>query len=388
MSATSVQSKLQNQASYRKQIKVLYVVPPSDSFAGIERVTDDLASSLNDYKNGIFNASVLYFSNYEETKGAKYNIIQKFGKRVRDIPSVVEEVTRNNKFDIVVIPQFEVAFLCLLWNKIKFNKTKIILHLHGNPSIEKRSSLRANFLFKFFKISAPSFAGIIAVSPGLSRRAMDMIDGNSFVEPLPNPVRQLGEKVKADEKALNSKNFITVGRLAYQKGHDIAIRAFRKVVDIHPDATLTIVGEGGERKKISDLIEKLSLGENVILKGLVPDPSTELAQARAFVSGSRWEGSPVAIVEALSVGLPVLSARCDFGPEDLITSPEFGSLSDVEDPYSLAEIILNNLNSAQCLAEADLRRLYAATFARDVVVERHAQYLERIARDIESDRIG
>lgn len=199
---------------------------------------------------------------------------------------------------------------------------------------------------------------------------------------MPNPVRQLGDHVQVGEAALASRNFVTVARLAYQKGHDIAITAFRRVVDAFPDATLTIVGEGPERPKLEALIARLGLQDNVRLRGMVADPSVELSSARAFVTASRWEGFGVAIVEAMSVGLPVVAARCDFGPEDLIVAPELGVLAEPNDPAALAEAMIRQLAQAPRAEDVGIRRSHAAASAKAAVVARHAAYLADLKRSL------
>lgn len=365
-------------------IRVLYVVPPSNQFAGIERVTDELANALARIDNPRFDVSVLYFRDYAEVVDPAYTVLREEAQRTRDIPGGLQKALAKRDFDLVVIPQFENAFLSLVRDRLAGRRTNIVLHLHGNPEVERVVSAKSRLLFSFVRLAAPYFAGVIAVSPGLAKRAQAMMGDKCRVLFMPNPVRQLGDRVRVSEAALAGRNFVTVARLAYQKGHDIAVAAFRKVVDAYPDATLTLVGEGPERAKLEDMIERLDLRDNVTLKGMVSDPSAELGAARAFVTASRWEGFGVSIVEAMSVGLPVVAARCDFGPEDLITRPELGILTPPNDPDALADAMIRQLAQEPRAEDVDLRRQEAAESARDAVVARHAAYLLQLQRGLVS----
>lgn len=359
-------------------VKVAYVVPPSDHFAGMERVTHELAGELAAQADVPLDVTVIYFSNYEEVRDASYKVVMARGARVRDVPHALHRILRHQDFDVVVIPQFENAVLSLLYNRARGRRDRIVLHLHGNPDIERRISLKSRAVFLLYAHAMRWFAGIIAVSPGLARSATASFHGKVRADYLPNPVRQIDASISTlkDGATGDPWRFVSVGRLAHQKGHDIAIRAFRQVVNIYPQATLAIVGEGSERAALQGLIDTLGLESNVILKGMISDPSIELAVAGAFVSASRWEGFGVAIVEALSAGLFVIATRCDFGPEDIITAPELGVLVAPEDPDALAAAMILHL-SQPVVSTSQPRIAHAARFARDAVVAQHAHYLAR-----------
>lgn len=358
-------------------IRVLYVVPPSAHFAGIERVTDEIATALSSGNGNAFEICVLYFKKYPEVTLPVYRAIYADAARVREIPIELQKVLRQENFDIIIIPQFEIAAVCLLIIRLFGRKARIILHLHGNPEVERLVSFKSRIAFSFFRRVTPLFDGVIAVSPGLAKHVRTMAPVE--VVHLPNPVRQLGEQALVDDTRLLGRQLISVGRLAFQKGHDLTIRAFRIVLDRFPDAKLTILGEGPARAELESLIVQLGLEKAVSLKGMVPNPAFELAQASVFVSSSRWEGFGVAIVEALSVGLPVISTRCDFGPEDLITSDALGILVEPNSPDLLADAITRHFQAPPLRGGIGLRRARAAESSRDVVVDSHAAYLLQLA---------
>lgn len=360
-----------------RRLKVAYLVPPSPHFAGIERVTHDLASALAEQANVPADVTVLYFTDYPETREAPYRRIVMAGNRVRQVPRALHSVAARENFDVIVIPQFEIAILCLAYNRLHGRRDRIVLHLHGNPDIERATSVKARLLFTVFGLAPRLFAGIIAVSPALGRATERMLGGGR-VDYLPNPVRQLQPAVRTDDAATRAR-FVSIGRLARQKGHDIAIRAMRTVVDAHPEARLTILGEGEERPALEALIAQLGLAGHVHLQGVVADPTAALARAGTFVIASRWEGFGVVIVEALSAGLPVIAARCDFGPEDILTAPLLGTLVAPEDPAALAAAMISRINDPAS-GGPDERIAHAARYARAAVVGEHARYLAHMVR--------
>lgn len=110
---------------------------------------------------------------------------------------------------------------------------------------------------------------------------------------------------------------VSVGALREVKGHDVLIRAFQKVVDEIPDASLRIIGDGDKRVEYESLINDLGLSEHVTIAGWLAktDVRNELHQASLFVLPSRNEGFGLALVEAIASGLPVVATNVGGVPE-------------------------------------------------------------------------
>lgn len=119
--------------------------------------------------------------------------------------------------------------------------------------------------------------------------------------------------------------FIGVGRMVEKKGFDDAIRAFASLRKEHefPNATLTLIGDGELREYLKNFATSLNLGGVVKFTGLLPhtEVARELAAAHVFVLPSKtatsgdMEGIPVALMEAMAQGLPVLATRHSGTPE-------------------------------------------------------------------------
>jgi glycosyltransferase involved in cell wall biosynthesis len=131
---------------------------------------------------------------------------------------------------------------------------------------------------------------------------------------VPNTVRDLGD-VSAD---LSSKTVLAAGRLAFQKGYDRLIRAWSLVSPEHPDWQLVIHGNGPAQERLERLIAENGLEDTVTLAGPASDLGAEMSKASIFALSSRWEGLPLVLIEAMSVGMAVVSFNCPTGPADVV----------------------------------------------------------------------
>lgn len=118
--------------------------------------------------------------------------------------------------------------------------------------------------------------------------------------------------------------FITVNRLVKKKGQWHLIRAFKKVLKRHPGALLVILGrEGNKREDVSDVLKEAiranGLEGSVVLAGHRSNPHAYEKHADAFVLSSFNEGFPNALVEAMALGLPVISCDCPAGPREILS---------------------------------------------------------------------
>ncbi|GAB2886794.1 glycosyltransferase family 4 protein [Streptomyces mayteni] len=152
------------------------------------------------------------------------------------------------------------------------------------------------------------------------------------VELIPNAVHSLKQK----PATCASRIAVTAGRLRPQKGYDLLIPAFSRLVDEFPDWQLRIYGTGDRGKQLRKLIEEHHLYNHVFLMGRSDQLDEELAKASMYVLSSRAEGLPMVMIEAMTHALPVVSFDCPTGPADVITDGKEGLLVPPEDVEGLA----------------------------------------------------
>ncbi len=101
--------------------------------------------------------------------------------------------------------------------------------------------------------------------------------------------------------------FLFIGRLAPEKNIARIVRAFALVHKEHPEARLRIVGEGSEKEKLITLVKSLGLHDAVTFLPWTDDVSKEMAQADIFLLASQHEAYALTLVEAMAVGLPLIT---------------------------------------------------------------------------------
>ena len=174
----------------------------------------------------------------------------------------------------------------------------------------------------------------VAVGEASARRMEDFFAlGRGSVRSIPNLVPDPGPPAggPAGEGRLR---LVAVGRLDPVKGHDVLLRA---LVDV-PDAELTIVGEGGWRAHLEELVVELGLGDRVALPGWSEQVTDELSSYDALVLPSRSEGWPLTVVEAMLAGLPVVATGVGSIPE-AVSDGVTGLLVPRDDQEAVAEAL-------------------------------------------------
>jgi glycosyltransferase involved in cell wall biosynthesis len=149
---------------------------------------------------------------------------------------------------------------------------------------------------------------------------------------------------------------VCVGRLSYQKGQDVAIRALALLGD--PMARLRLVGAesgGGERAGLDDLAASLGVADRIEWRGAVDDTAPEYRAADVVLAPSRWDGLSLALLEAMACGATIVASDVN-GSESL---GDGGVVVPPDDPRALADGIDRLLQDAP-----RRRRLGASARAR------------------------
>lgn len=139
---------------------------------------------------------------------------------------------------------------------------------------------------------------------------------------------------------LEDHRVISVGRYEYPKGFDRLINAWALIAKRVPGWSLHIFGEGSLRPALTEQIKVLHLENSVFLDGASNDIGKELSKSSIAVFSSIYEGFLMAIVEAESAGLPIVSFDTSCGPKDIIRDGEDGFLVKNGDIESLGERLL------------------------------------------------
>lgn len=167
----------------------------------------------------------------------------------------------------------------------------------------------------------------------------------------------------------NFINIITVARLSYEKGIDLAINSCKILVDKGYKIKWYVLGDGNEREKLEKLIENNKLQSNFTLLGIKENPYPFIRAADIYVQPSRYEGKSIAIDEAKILQKPIIVTNFETA-KDQISNGKNGIIvgNDEEEVTrgietfiknkDLINIVKNNLSKEKLGTEDEIKKLY------------------------------
>ncbi|GIM28741.1 glycosyl transferase [Clostridium polyendosporum] len=177
------------------------------------------------------------------------------------------------------------------------------------------------------------------------------------------------ENLDINKKSEEEIMLLTIGRLHYQKGLEMAIEACSLLMNKGYNIRWYVIGEGEERNSLQKLIKEKHLEDNFVLLGLKPNPYPYIKQTDIYVQPSRFEGKSIAIDEAKILCKPIVVTNFSTA-KDQITNGENGIIVDM-DPKEIAngvELLIkdesirkklsSNLSKLSLGTEAEIDKLY------------------------------
>lgn len=266
-------------------------------------------------------------------KQEKHNRIRKFADRILNLRRFLKKV----KPDIVI------AFA----RKANYRALTATIRMNLPVLISVRINPIGYYDFLSDKIQIPLLfrrsAGCVFQTPDQRDFFPEYVRRNSRI--ILNPINDsfLGNRI-SEISQKREKVVVHSGRLVDFKNQCLLIRAFEKVHYKHPDYILKIYGPDsydGTKQKLEQLIDKLAAHEYVWLMGSSNTLEKDMLHAAVAAYSSDYEGMPNVILEAMALGLPVVSTDCPpGGPRMVITPEENGLLVPVGDEQALAAAII------------------------------------------------
>jgi glycosyltransferase involved in cell wall biosynthesis len=195
-------------------------------------------------------------------------------------------------------------------------------------------------------------------------------EGMPDVRAMPNPLPSWPERTSP----LDAPVVAAVGRLEPEKRYDLLVEAWRGVHRRHPDWELRIYGDGSLRDQLQEQIDAAGLRDSARLMGPSDDVESALLDASVLALSSDQEGLPLALVEAMSAGVPCVAADCSPGIREIVTDGEDGLVVPTRDPAALAEAL------CRLIDDSDLRHAAGAAARRSVARFRLPEILDRWER--------
>lgn len=325
-------------------MKTVLHILPSNSFSGAENVVCQIIKmfSGSDYK--------MYYCSPDgrirdalEENNIDFLPLREFS--VKELKRVISET----KPDIIHAHDMRAGFyVSLACGKIPF-----VSHVHNNNFDSRGLSLKSLLFYHaakkakhIFWVSESSFEGY---------KFHDRFKDKSSV--LYNVIDKaaLIKKMETDTGEYDF-DIAYVGRLTEPKDPIRLMNVFAEIIKMAPDVKIAVAGTGDMAEQTKSFAKQLSITDNVKFLGFMSNPYKLLYSSKLMIMTSRWEGTPMCALEAMALGVPIVSTPTD-GLCELVDDGKTGFLSS--DDAVLAEKctdIIKNAGLRQTLSENTLKK--------------------------------
>ena len=246
----------------------------------------------------------------------------------------LKKLLNQNKPNFLIIHL--ITSLPLLLNFLFKFETKFILRISGYPKL----NIMRKFLWKLwgkklFKIVCPTEATKQYL---IKKNIFD----KSKIFVLKDPVINISKinLLKKNESSFfdkKKKYLLSIGRLSKQKNFLFLIKCFDSILKKYPDYKLVIIGEGELESEIKRYINNLKLNEKISIIPFQKNIFKYLHRSECFILSSLWEDPGFVLIEAASMGIPIISSNCPNGPTEFLENGEAGFLFKSNDINSMLD---------------------------------------------------
>lgn len=301
------------------------------------------------------------------------------------LPWRLASLLRKDDCDVVVAHLPFASIVSVFARLVGARRCGVIAVHHSMGSEYEPGSLREGFYRILGRWAFRSADAVVAVHPGVEAhlREFYLAPDLDCVTILNGVDRERISRLasRAGRRALGMDEgrliFVSAGRLAQEKGHAVLVEAFLRMLPYLPEAQLVIVGDGDERERLEQAAAPA--GEAIRFVGHQDDPYPYLAAADAFVLPSLWEGLPIALLEAMSLGRPIVGSDLPAVAE-VIRGAGAGIVVPPGDADALAAAMLRMATdtSARAAYGFEARRAAAGYDAR-TMLDRYATLIDSVA---------
>ena len=298
---------------------------------GAERVVSIITAQLAEL--GYYVELLIYYDReiiYDIHPNVKVTIVEKENKTKNKLKNTIW-IRRYFKYNADIIISFLAPFNIMAVTSHIGLKSKIIVSDRNDPRY-----VPENWFLRKFRNFTYRFADVVIV------QTKD--NCNYFSKEIQKKCAIIYNAVDIKEKRGSAllkpkKNMIvSVGRLVPQKNQQLIIEALSSIKNELRDYSITFYGEGKERESLVALAQRNGISDRVFFPGNSDSVLDDITEAKLFVLSSKYEGMPNALIEAMCLGLPVISTKVS-GANDLIRNGENGILLENNKPQTMANAI-------------------------------------------------
>jgi glycosyltransferase involved in cell wall biosynthesis len=236
-------------------------------------------------------------------------------------------LSKETEADVLFFHELSTCYYYL--KKRKSTKAKVVLVLHSNGDTFKMShiyfpKLRKTKYYKYLVNVEKEVTECADKLGFVARNSMERFqsfnpnyDANKLFY-VYNGIGNIAKIQRGDQlKKLPAKyTFYCAGSITKRKGQELIIKAFKRLSENEKEQfNITFLGDGVEKVKLENFVKANKLDKQIFFKGFVNDVTSYLMQSNGFMLTSYDEGLPVAIIEALRLGLPIISTNVGGIPE-------------------------------------------------------------------------
>lgn len=309
-----------------------------------------------------------------EIQPQDYGSIHRTWKRIFTIRKIV----RNIKPDIIMSVLWQANAVVGLTDKLWNLNTNLIFNEQNSPLSSLITDARQRKLWPIAKRLYHQADLLIATSKGIALELKSETGTSADkIKVVYNPIdidsSKFTPKSRISKNNQDSFKILAIGRLTPQKNFSMLLKTCAIVLKTH-NITLIVLGEGPERENLELLSRNLNISSRVNFLGFVPEPQVYYSQADIFALTSIHEGFGNVIVEAMSMGIPVIATDCPHGPREILQNGTSGILVPINDDNHFArEIIelIENPEKREHLSKSGLIR--ANDFSLQIIVPKYEE---------------
>jgi glycosyltransferase involved in cell wall biosynthesis len=313
------------------------IVSASLGVGGAERFVGLLSFMLHDLGYEVHNIIILDHVDYDY-KGTLVNLGQLFANekgifRAEKKGKYIAKYLAENDIEMVIDNRSRPKILRELFAKWIYGNRKVyyIIHSSNLEMYLTNSVFWAKYIFG-------KATKLVCVSNEIEEKLKNKYQFTN-TKTIYNPI-VFPEKVAEIPAAIPEKYILFFGRLEEKiKNFSLLLNAFSKSKVYQNGTKLLIIGDGSDKDFILTKIAALQLKNHVQVLPFQKNITPYIQHARCAILTSHFEGFPMAIIESLAVGTPVISVDCETGPKEIIQNNFNGLLVPNHDDIPLSEAI-------------------------------------------------
>ena len=180
----------------------------------------------------------------------------------------------------------------------------------------------------------------------------------------------------------DTKRCVALGRLVPAKDYPRMVRLWKEAIKEHQDWQLDIYGDGPESEHVRQCIEEAQMNDKILLHGNTNDVTKAYSEASIYMMTSHTEGFPMVLLEAMTIGLPVVAFDCPYGPRNIIQNGVNGlliALNDDKAYVSALTLLMDNAERRRLMGEK--AREMAQRFSCETIMQHWMDLFNTLVND-------